>query len=280
MDIVDYFRPVDLTQAVDWLADSDARIAAGCTDIYPAEAGPALAGSILDITAIDGMRGIAMEADHWRFGAATTWTDIVRAELPPAFDGLVQAAREVGSVQIQNAGTIGGNICNASPAADGVPCLLTLDAQVEMTSQSGSRILPLDGFLLGPRHTALQPGEILSAVLVPKSAARGRSAFVKLGARKYLVISIAMVAVRLTEIDGKIDTAAVAIGACSATAKRMSELERALSGMALHDDFTAEISDDLITSSLTPIADIRADAGYRSHAASELVRRALRAVVE
>jgi CO/xanthine dehydrogenase FAD-binding subunit len=276
---VDYFRPTDLKDAVDWLADNDARIAAGCTDIYPAEAGPSLGGAVLDITAIAGLRGISEEADHWRLGGATTWTDIIRADLPPAFDGLKQAAREVGSVQIQNAGTIGGNICNASPAADGVPCLLTLDAEIEVTSKTGRRRLALDEFLLGPRETALKPGEVLSAIVIPKSAASGHSAFVKLGARKYLVISIAMVAVRLTEAGGKIETAAVAVGACSAKAQRNADVERELIGQPWDAELAAEISDELVASSLTPITDTRAEAGYRSHAAAELVRRAVRAVV-
>ena len=99
--------------------------------------------------------------------AATTWSEIAAANLPPAFDALRQAAREVGSIQIQNRGTIAGNLCNASPAADGVPPLLALDAAVELASANGTRQLPLSEFITGYRRTARQPDEILSAVIVP-----------------------------------------------------------------------------------------------------------------
>jgi CO/xanthine dehydrogenase FAD-binding subunit len=99
----------------------------------------------------------------------------------------------VGGRQVQNAGTIGGNLCNASPAADGVPPLLALEAEVELVSAAGSRRLRLAEFLLGPRRTALLPGEVLAAVLIPEAALAGGFGFVKLGARSHLVISIAMV---------------------------------------------------------------------------------------
>ena len=132
-----------------------------------------------------------------RIAACTTWSEIRDAALPPACDALRAAAAEVGGRQIQNAGTIGGNLCNASPAADGVPPLLALDAAVELASAAGTRRLPLAAFLLGPRRTDRRPGEILTAVLLPEAALAGRSVFLKLGARRHLVISIAMVAVRL-----------------------------------------------------------------------------------
>ncbi|MEK9725482.1 MAG: FAD binding domain-containing protein, partial [Rhodospirillaceae bacterium] len=211
-----YHRPTDLQDALAWLAETGGRVAAGCTDLFPGTDRPALAGQILDVTAIAGLRGIAESAEGWRIGAATTWTDVLRTDLPAAFDGLKLAAREVGSVQIQNAGTLGGNLCNASPAADGVPPLLTLDAAVELASASGTRTLPLPDFIRGPRDTALQPDELMTAILIPQSAGAGAATFLKLGARKYLVISIAMVAARLTVAGSTVTYAAVAVGACSA----------------------------------------------------------------
>ena len=93
------------------------------------------------------------------------------AALPPWFDGLRTAASQVGSVQVQNAGTVGGNLCNASPAADGIPPLLSLDASVELTSIAGTRVLPLEAFLTGYRQTAIQSGELLTAVMIPRAAA-------------------------------------------------------------------------------------------------------------
>src|SRR5690606_16713582 len=138
----------------------------------------------------------------WRIGAATTWTQVLRERLPHAFDGLKLAAREVGGVQVQNCGTVGGNLCNASPAADGVPPLLALDAAVELTGQAGSRMLPLADFITGPRRTARGPGELLTAVVVPAAAGAGRSHFAKVGARRYLLISIVMAAANV-ELDAQ-----------------------------------------------------------------------------
>jgi CO/xanthine dehydrogenase FAD-binding subunit len=269
-----YHRPTDLTEALDILASEPVRIAAGCTDLFPATQAKSLQGPILDITAIDGLRGVSSGPDGWRIGAATTWSDVIRADLPPAFDGLKLAAHEVGSVQVQNAGTLAGNLCTASPAADGAPCLLTLDARVELSSVQGTRVLPLPDFLTGARQTALRPGEMVTALLVPVSATRGYGHFLKLGARKYLIISIAMVAARLEIADRQVTGATVAVGSCSAVATRLPALEQALIGQPV-DGVASVVAPDLIVPSITPINDIRADIAYRRTAAVELVRRTL-----
>ena len=269
-----YFRPYDLASALDWLANNKACVAAGCTDLLASTEAQWLTGDVLDVTAIQDLRGISRDDEYWRFGATTTWTDVIRAELPPAFDGLKLAAREVGSQQIQHAGTLAGNICNASPAADGVPCWLTLDAEVELVSRSATRILPLEAFITGPRETDLARDEIVSAILVPLRSSRGRSSFLKLGARKYLVISIAMVAVRLETEDGFIVDSAISVGSCSAVAKRISALEGALKGQRLSEISVPDM-DELIASVIDPIDDLRSDASGRRVAANELVRRCL-----
>lgn len=269
-----YHRPEALDAALAVLAGGPVTVAAGCTDLFPATEAPALRGPVLDVTAIGALRGITRDAAGWRIGAATSWSAIRAADLPPAFDMLKLAAREVGSVQIQNAGTIGGNLCNASPAADGVPPLLALDASVELQSTAGRRVLPLGDFLTGPRRTALASGELLTAVLVPAAAAAGRSDFLKLGARQYLVISIAMVAARV-EMDGdRIRRAALAVGACGPVATRLPALESALQGVSL-TDAPGRVAPERVASALSPIDDIRADAAYRAEAAAELLRRAL-----
>ncbi|MCC7321998.1 MAG: FAD binding domain-containing protein, partial [Rubellimicrobium sp.] len=217
---------------------------------------------------------ITTVADGLRIGACVTWAMLARAGLPPAFDALRQAAREVGGRQIQNAGTIGGNLCNASPAADGVPPLLVLDAVVELAGPDGSRLVPLAEFLTGPRRTALQPGELLTAVRVPRAAMMGRSVFRKLGARRHLVISIASVAVRLVEREGRIADVAVAVGACSAVARRLTAVEGALRDQPLAGA-GARVADDLVAAALAPLDDIRASADYRGRAAAEMIRRAV-----
>ena len=114
--------------------------------------------------------------------------------MPPAFAGYQAAAREIGGRQVQNRGTLVGNICTASPAGDGIPCLLTLDAEIELASLAGSRSVPIGDFVDGYRHTLRRPDEIVTAILIPKPKEGARGRFMKLGARRYLVISIVMAA--------------------------------------------------------------------------------------
>jgi CO/xanthine dehydrogenase FAD-binding subunit len=209
-----------------------------------------------------------------RIGAATTWSDIARADLPPAFDALKVAARDVGAVQIQNRGTIAGNLCNASPAADGAPPLLILDAEVELASRRGTRRLALDVFVNGARSTLLAPDEVMTAILTPLPASTTRSAFFKLGARRYLVISIVMVAVALDVVEGIVHDARIAVGACSGVAQRMREAEHRLIGAPASPDLGRSIeAKDLVQ--LSPIDDVRASADYRRDAALTLLRRAI-----
>ncbi len=271
-----YLRPKTLDEAVSLLAAASGQLLAGGTDFYPALGERLPSGRVIDITAVREIRGISTEADHIRIGGTTTWTEVIRTPLPRCFDALKAAAREIGSVQIQNRGTVAGNLCNASPAADGVPTLLALDAAVELTSSAGVRRMPLSQFLVGNRKTARQPGEILSAILVPRKLENAASVFLKLGARKYLVISISMVAaiVQLNSV-GRVTEARVAVGSCSATAQRLRELEDALVGAEASG--IAEVVRASHLQPLSPIDDVRATAAYRSDASLTLVRRALKA---
>jgi CO/xanthine dehydrogenase FAD-binding subunit len=209
-----------------------------------------------------------------RIGATTTWSDIARTDLPPAFDALKVAARDVGAVQIQNRGTIAGNLCNASPAADGAPPLLILDAEVELASRRGTRRLALDVFIKGARSTLLAPDEVMTAIVTPLPASTMRSTFFKLGARRYLVISIAMVAVALDVVEGIVSDARIAVGACSAVAQRMRQAERRLIGAPASSGLGRSIeAKDLAR--LAPIDDVRASADYRRDAALTLLKRAI-----
>ncbi|GLT10258.1 FAD binding domain-containing protein [Sulfitobacter porphyrae] len=274
-DTAHYHRPDTLEAARARLAQGDCRIAAGCTDLFPTTQHKALGGSILDITAIGALRGVTRAGAGLRIGAATTWSDLIRADLPPACDGLKLAAREVGAKQIQNRGTIAGNLCNASPAADGVPPLLTLDAVVEVASARGIRSIALAEFITGPRQTALGPGEMVTAVLIPEAALTGQGHFLKLGARQYLVISIAMTAARIVLRDGLVAQAALAVGSCGPVATRLPGVETALIGKPLDP---AAITDSAVAAALRPMDDMRATAGYRSTGAAELLRRTLAAL--
>jgi CO/xanthine dehydrogenase FAD-binding subunit len=268
-------RPRTIEEAAVAMATDGALALAGGTDVFPAHAGKALERPIIDLSRVAGLRGITETADGFRFGAATTWSDIVRASLPPAFDALKSAARDVGSIQIQNRGTIAGNLCNASPAADGVPPLLAVDASVEIASPGARRVLPIHEFITGYRKTALKPGEIVTAVIVPRPAERASSAFVKLGARRYLVISILMAAAVVErDADGRIARAAVAIGAASPVAQRLWRLEDELRGLAAGEKPSSRVAAAHFES-LSPIDDVRATAAYRLQAAMTVVGEAL-----
>lgn len=272
-----YARPETLAGAMALMAERPRRVLAGGTDLYPGS-GAQLDGDVLDVSSIPALAGIVHSDKGLRIGACTTWTQIAQSSLPPALHALQQASLQVGGRQIQNAGTIGGNLCNASPAADGVPPLLILDAEVELTSPRGVRQVALDQFLRGSRQTDRAADEVLTAVVLPDHALTGRSAFIKLGARAYLVISIAMVAARITVAEGRIVTAALAIGACSATALRLHRVESALVG-ASPKDAAAQIRSADVASHLSPIDDIRASAEYRVEAATHLLQRAVAEVL-
>jgi len=274
----DYLRPSELADALSALRNGHREILAGGTDFYPARVGRPLDDDVLDITDLDCLRGIVDRGDsHW-IGALTSWTEIVEGGLPPWFEGLRLAALEVGGRQIQNAGTIGGNICNASPAADGIPPLLTLDARVEIASAGGTRAVPIVAFIAGNRRTVLAPDELVTGLIVPKPANPARATFVKVGARKYLVISIVMVAAVIEEAaNGTVAAARIAVGACSEVARRLPELEANLRGHPLDDRLNGVVAPDHF-STLAPIDDIRADAAYRKDAAFAATRRALAAL--
>ncbi len=269
-----YARPSQLDGALRLLAERNARIIAGATDVYPGAGERPLQGDYVDVSNISALRGVRLEDTGVRIGATTTWSEIARADLPSAFDALKVAARDVGGAQIQNRGTIAGNLCNASPAADGVPPLLILDAEVELASRRGTRRLALDAFINGARSTLLAPDEVMTAVVTPLPSPTMRSAFFKLGARRYLVISIVMVAVALDVVDGIVRDARIAVGACSVVAQRLREAERRLIGASAVPGFGRSIeAKDLAR--LSPIDDVRATADYRRDAALTLLRRAI-----
>lgn len=269
-----YARPSNLDDALGLLAESGARVIAGGTDVYPGAGERPLQANCVDLSNISALRGVSVDGACVRIGGSTTWSDIARADLPPAFDALKVAARDVGAVQIQNRGTIAGNLCNASPAADGAPPLLILDAEVELASRRGTRRLALHTFINGARRTLLAPDEVMTAIITPLPSLTMRSAFFKLGARRYLVISIAMVAVALDVVEGMVRDARIAIGACSAVAQRMRRAEQRLIGAPASSGLGRSIeADDL--AGLSPIDDIRASADYRRDAAFTLLGRAI-----
>lgn len=270
-----YFRPETLDEAVHVLARSGGQILAGGTDVFPALGDRPLSGSVVDISGLHELKGVVAEEGYFRIGGLTTWTELAKTPLPRCFDGLKAAAREIGGVQIQNRGTVAGNLCNASPAADSVPPLLALDAEVELTSPVGTRRLQLAEFIIGNRKTLRQPGEILSRVFVPRTVENASSAFLKLGARRFLVISVVMVALVLEkDSSNRVADVRIAVGSCSAVARRLAPLEHALKGKPVAVGMGSLVTADHLRD-LSPIDDVRATAAYRREAALLLVQRAL-----
>ena len=270
-----FLRPGNLNEALDALAQTRGTILSGGTDLFPAFTGSQLPGPVIDISGLAELKGIHATPEHIHVGGATTWSEFLTAPLPRGFDGLREAAREIGAVQIQNSATMAGNICNASPAADGVAALLALDAEIVLSARSSSRTIPLTDFVQGNRKTLRRPDEILTSIRIPRKWENAASCFLKLGARRYLVISIVMVAANLVIGPGRrIGEAAICVGACSPKALRLTELEKTLGGKIADQQIAAIVRAEHF-SMLSPIDDVRATAEYRLDAARTLVRRAL-----
>ncbi len=270
-----YLHPENLAEALGAVAQPGVTVLAGGTDFFPAQGERQFDGTVLDLSALSELRDIRRVDSETVIGAGVTWTEVGNAQLPRGFNALRQAARQVGSIQIQNRGTIAGNLCNASPAADGVPPLLALDAAIELQSARGLRRVPLDQFVLGPRKTVRAANEVATAVIVPELMTHAVSAFRKLGARQYLVISISMVAAALLLDNARnLVEARVAVGSCSARALRLKGLEEKLRGRrAVAGLSSLATRDDL--EELAPISDVRATADYRRQAALTLIRDTL-----
>ncbi|MGI9622230.1 MAG: FAD binding domain-containing protein [Acidimicrobiales bacterium] len=268
-----FSRPQTLAVACEQMASGEWQPMAGATDIYPASVSADLRGSFLDVTGIDGMGEITHQDGIWSIGGAATWSAIAQAPLPPFLHGLQAAAAQIGGTQIQRVATLAGNLCTASPAGDGVPILLTLDATVVLASQRGVRSMAVSEFVTGYRQSAISGDELLISIDIPDRP-EGRSNFQKLGSRSHLVISIVMVSAVLSLYDdSRLHDVALAVGACSPVAKRIQELEQALEGTSIDEAMTEARAYDY--RELAPIDDVRGTAGYRNDVVPTLVARAI-----
>ncbi len=211
--------------------------------------------------------------DRVVLGARTTITDLLRrAELEAAGPSLVQSARVFAGHMIRNAATVGGNVCYGSPAADMVPPLLSLDAELTLASRSGERTMPLQDFFAGYKATDRRPDEILTTIAWPRPPAGSANMFHKLGLRKGDAITVIGVAVTIAVDNGRCSLARVALGAVAPTVLRAKAAERTLEGERLTPAVIAEAA-RLAAEACRPIDDLRASADYRRHTAEVLVRR-------
>ena len=275
---VTVLTPTGLDEALRALADDPTTtVLAGGTDLMVAvNAGRHRADRVLSLRRVAELRGWRREGDELVVGAGTTYSALLDDELARLAPGLAQAARTVGSPQIRNAGTVGGNLGTASPAGDTLPVLAALDARVEVASTGGRRTIPLDHFLTGPKATALAPGELVVAVRVP--VASGPQEYLKIGVRNAMVIAVASCALVVDRTRRRV---ACALGSVGPVPIRDRRTEAWLSSQV--DWRTARVRNATVAerfgmhmaSAAQAIDDHRAPAGYRRHAVSVLARRAV-----
>jgi len=282
MQEIDYFAAETLDDVYNLLAETGGRVIAGGTDVIvqmQRSAFPATA--LIDVSRIADLRFIREDTGGIHIGALTTYADVLAScLLHEAAPALIQAAATVGAPQTRSRGTIGGNIGNASPAGDMLPPLLALNAEITLTCAAGTRILPLDDFLLGPRQTCLAPGEIIHSVSFETPPKPFGAVFLKLGNRSGMAIAVVnAAAVLLLDAQGRIATARVALGAVAPRAVRCLHVEAVLAGQQRSDGLFADAA-RAVQGDIAPISDIRGTASYRRQAAERLVRRALRQAFE
>ena len=211
-------------------------------------------------------------------GACLTITHIIQSErLRASCPALVQACKEIGGPPVRNRGTLGGNLANASPAADTAPPLLVYDGEIVATSMSGVRNIPMNSFFTGPGRTCLDKGEVIRGVFIPQVREKTASIFLKLGKRSAMAISIVSAAVRISlDEAGEIKTARIAVGSVAPIPFRILDAEAVLMEGLNEDSIRA--ASELARKAVSPISDIRASAEYRRRASEVLGRRAIKAV--
>ncbi len=256
---MDYCRPKTLGKAAGELARPGLRLLAGGTDLLP-RLGRELAwpAGLVDLKAIPELRGIERRGGLLRIGAATPLVDLLESSELAAFPALLEACRLFAARAIRNRATLGGNLVNASPAADCVPPLMVHEA-VCVTNR---RRVPIADFPRGPGETILERGEILTAFELPLPPEGSRSFFVKLAPREAMAIAGVNFAGLIVEREGKVALARIALGAVAPTAIRAKDAESYLEGKALTGEIAVEAA-SLSAQAASPIDDIRATADYR-----------------
>ena len=276
-----YFAPTSLDQAVECLKGGNVTILAGGTDLTPqSQAGRIkFRETLMNIRHVPQLSGITLEGNEIRIGALATITEImehplVREHLPV----LVEACDHFASDQIRNAGTLGGNICNASPAGDTLIPLLVLDARVELASMPEDKLyrhsMPLSTFFVGPGKTRKSLCELVTGVRIPVPAANHVARFYKLGTRPALDISTISIGVAGHYRDGVLSQVRVAFGAVAPTPVRAEQTEQALEGKPL-DAATIEKAAAIARDEVHPIDDVRASAWYRKEMIHNITKRIL-----
>jgi CO/xanthine dehydrogenase FAD-binding subunit len=280
-DIARYAAPRSLDEALDLLKAGNVSILAGGTDLMPQSrsARSPLRPTLLNIRRIADLGGISSTTDTIRIGALTTITELRDSALVrERLAALWQACDQFASDQIRNAGTLGGNICNASPAGDTLVPLLVLDARVVLAARPNgaikTRTVPLADFLLGPGKTARAADELLVAVEIPLPAQNAVSAFFKFGTRPALDISVISIGLAATRAGDRLNNVRLAFGAVAPRPIRCAAAEAALEGKTL-DDGTIAAAVAAADHEIHPITDVRASDWYRREMVKNMLTRML-----
>ena len=277
--VFDYRRPETLDEAVEILAghSGDVRVLAGGTDLVAWLRDEAIAPDLLvDIKQIEDLGGIVDEGDALSIGSLVTFADLLNSDLVARRLPLIpEMAATVASTGIRNRATLVGNICSAVPSCDAGPVLLVHEAVVHTTGPAGSRQIPIDEWFVGPRQTALSPGEIVTRVLVPVPPGAHGACYVRLSRYEGEDLAQASVAV-LAPNDHRFR---VAFGAVAATPVRARRIEALLDGQALNPEIVASAV-ALVSEETSPITDIRASKEYRLRMSEVMLRRGLQAAVQ
>jgi carbon-monoxide dehydrogenase medium subunit len=277
-EITDYIRASTVKEACTLLEQPSSRVIAGGTDILLKIKAFDAAVTLIDISGIQEITRIQQEKDGIRIGAAARLADILRTDLlqQGALRALVQGAGQVGSPQTRSLGTIGGNLCNASPSADTAAPLLVLGAYAEIEFAGGRRSVPLDEFFKGPGKTILKSGELLTSIFIPYPQEGSEALYLKHSPRKAMDLAIVGVAVFLVSAQGK--QVRIALSAAAPTPFRASSAERFIDQSAGIDEEVLCRAAQITAEASKPIDDVRSSAAYRKEMAAVLTLRALKQV--
>lgn len=267
-----------LDKAYEVLSQNKVKILAGGTDLMVVYgSGSVLPEKVLDIWRLDELRKIDEEDEYLKLGALCTYTQLINDERVKKFaPTLVDASLTIGAVQIQNRGTIGGNIVNASPAGDSLPVLSAFDAQLELGSARGTRRVAFNSFYTAYRQTVLESDELVINVLIPKQNPKEKAQFYKVGTRAAQAISKVVMAVRAVVNDKKeIEKIAIAMGSVAPTVIRARKTEELLTGLEINADLIEQARTSL-NEEVQPIDDIRSTEHYRRVVSGNLIAKFLR----
>jgi xanthine dehydrogenase small subunit len=275
------YSPGRLAEAYEILSarGTEVKVLAGGTDLMVLYNGGILPmpKEVLNIWRLDELREIEEESGSLKFGALCTYTQIINDERVKRYaPNLIEAARTIGAIQIQNRGTLGGNIVNGSPAGDSLPVLAAFDAQLELGSARGVRRVSFNEFYTGYRQTVMAPDELLLAISLPKQQDGEMSRFYKVGTRAAQAISKVVMSARATIDSGKrVQKIAIGLGSIAPTIVRARETEKAVTGGTIGPELI-EIARLHIMSEIKPISDIRSTERYRRTVTGNLISKFLR----